>query len=327
MPSAEHAAVATSVFAPDAEHFCTLFDIHYLPMGLALHASLVDHAQPFHLWILCIDRAVEQALRTLDLPHVTLMPLATFETDALRAVRPERGIGEYCWTLTPHLPGWVFAVAPQVERVTYVDADLYFFAPPSRLLDEFVRSGKHVQITDHAYAPEYDTSAKYGRFCVQFMTFRATPAGRKVLDWWRERCIEWCFARLEDGRFGDQKYLDDWPQRFAADVHVLEQTDRTLAPWNVAHVARTRGRAEPVFFHFHSLRLFRPDRVRLFYTYRIGAAQMWIYARYRSALAAALETMRAAGIAPATLSLPREKLWWLRWPLWWAQGRLRHVSV
>ena len=309
------------------EQFATLFDSHYLPHGLCLHRSLAERAQPFHLWVLCVDEASEQALRRLQLPHVTLLPLQEVETVALRTIKADRTVAEYCWTLTPFLPEWVLERVPDAARVTYLDADLFFFDSPAALLDELTASGKHVLITEHAYAPEYRESIRFGRFCVQFVTFRNTEPAQRVLRWWQERCLEWCFAREEDGKFGDQKYLDAWPELFSEAVHVLGQTERTLAPWNVFHTSRVRGQVSPVFYHFHSLRLYRPDRARLFSTYYIGGRNMWIYDAYLEAFRDALARMRAAGIAPRPLPLPREPLHWLRRPKWWLEGRLRFARV
>ena len=77
---------------------------------------------------------------------------------------------------------------------------------------------------------------------VQFMTFRRDARGLEALHWWRDRCIEWCYYRVEDGKLGDQKYLDDWPERFDG-VHVLEHPGGGLAPWNVENyeLARRNG--------------------------------------------------------------------------------------
>ena len=57
--------------------------------------------------------------------------------------------------------------------------------------------------------------------------------GIAALRWWHDRCVEWCYQRFEDGKFGDQKYLDDWPDRFAG-VHVVDHPGVGLAPWNVS---------------------------------------------------------------------------------------------
>jgi hypothetical protein len=281
----------------NVEHFCTLFDSKFLPFGLALRRSLEEHAAPYRLWVLCMDERVEADLRRLALPHLELIPLREAETPALRAVKAQRSPGEYCWTLTPFIFDAVFARAPEAGRVTYLDADLFFFDDPRRLLRELDEAGKTVLITDHAYDPEYDKSALSGRFCVQFNTFGRDGGSRAVLDWWQARCLDWCFDRHEDGKFGDQKYLDDWPSRFPAAVHVLRRSEATLAPWNVRSMhARHGDGLRPVFFHFHGFRPIARDRARMYMGYRVGAFGDRLYDRYLSAFAEAWARLRSAGI-------------------------------
>lgn len=295
----------------DVEHFVTLFDNNFLPLGLCLHSSLQKHGQPFHLWILCMDELAEQNLRLLALPHVSLIPLREIEDARLLEVKPTRSRGEYCWTLTSFTPQFVFDRDFQAKRVTYLDADLFFFAAPKLLLDEFEHSGKHVLITEHAYDPRYERfgrAKRGGRFCVQFMTFRRSPESAKVMRWWQERCLEWCFARVEDGKFGDQKYLDQWPELFGSEVHILKQKEKTLAPWNVAYYEKLGGgQVAPVFYHFHGFRILSPDELLLYSGYRVGNAANHLYQAYISALNQATAKLRQAGIAVPCL--PRRNDW------------------
>lgn len=240
------------------EHFVTLFNSLFLPQGLALHRSMERHIGNYVLWILCVDDETHDVLERLSLPNTRLLKLSTLETDELLSVKPGRTIGEYCWTLTPFAPRFVFEADATVERVTYLDADLWFRKHPKPIFDELDASGKHVLITDHSYAPEYDQSATSGQFCVQFMTF-TRDGGETVRQWWEERCIEWCFARFEDGKFGDQKYLDDWPERFGSLVHVSQDREHALAPWNAMRFPY----ANAVFYHFHGLRILSRKQLQI----------------------------------------------------------------
>lgn len=285
------------------EHFVTLFDNAFLPMGMTLHGSLMRHGQPFHLWIICMDEPVEKQLELISLPYVTLLPLREIETRELLEVKPGRSLAEYCWTLTPFSFSAVLARDANIERVTYLDADLFFFSAPDILLRELDEAGKHVLITEHAYAPEYAKCLKNnGRFCVQFMTFRRTAAADRVLRWWQEKCLEWCFARIENGKYGDQMYLDSWPEIFADEVHIFKQTDKTLAPWNVRYFEHISGGAlAPVFYHFHSFRIVEPDRLKLYQGYSIGKAGLALYETYASAVADAVNTMNKYGIPLKTM--------------------------
>jgi hypothetical protein len=295
------------------EHFVTLFDDSFLPIGVALHESLVAHARPFHLWVVTIDEAAERHLAQLALPNLTVIPLRALETPELLAVKPGRNRAEYCWTLTPFTAQAVFDRDPAALRATYVDADLFFLADPRVLLEELDQSGKHVLITEHAYAPEYDRSHDSGRFCVQFLTFDRSDSAREVMRWWQERCLEWCFARYENGKFGDQVYLDQWPALFGDRVHIVRHVEKTLAPWNVRHFSKERRAGlNPVFYHFHGLRLLAGRRARLFKFYDIGPAGMAIYDDYLAALGRAYRCLDRAGIETPAHALPPERHGWLK---------------
>ena len=261
---------------------------------MSLHDSLMAHAQPFHLWILCMDDMVEKQLMLISSPHVTLLPLREIETRELLAIKQGRSRGEYCWTLTPFTFQAVFDRDNSVKRVTYLDSDIFFFADPQILLQELENADKHVLITEHAYAPEYDFYLDLsGRFCVQFMTFRRTTEANKVMRWWQERCLEWCFDRHEEGKFGDQKYLDDWPARFADEVHVVQQKEKTLAPWNAEYFEKKLfGKLEPVFYHFQAFRIICRNEVRLYGGYIIGNDGMRLYDAYLAAIRTSLARMK-----------------------------------
>lgn len=247
-------------------NFCTLFDSNYLTRGMALYRSLENYSPSFHLYILAFDDKVYHFLKGLKLSSATIISLEEFEDQALLSVKPTRSRAEYCWTCTPALIDYCLDKF-KLASCTYLDADLKFYADPEILLSE--TNGYSSLITEHRYSKAYDQAEENGRYCVQFMFFRNDFSGREILKWWKDRCIEWCYARAEDGRFGDQKYLDDWTSRFDR-VKVLVHEGGGLAPWNIQQYAikndeehlqiqnRRTGREFPVvFYHFHDFRFYR----------------------------------------------------------------------
>ncbi len=232
--------------------------------------SLEQNCRDYHLYIFAFDDESERILIDLCLNHVTVISLNDFEDDRLLSVKPHRTKAEYCWTSTPSV---IFYCINRfnLPDCTYIDADLYFFSDPNILIDEM--GEQSVLITEHRYTPKYDQSARSGIYCVQFITFKNTWDGMTALTWWRDRCIEWCYDRKEDGKFGDQKYLDDWTSRFRG-VHVLQHLGGGVAPWNVQQyqvnamgktiqVKQQTESAKLVFFHFHFIKFYSEDKVDL----------------------------------------------------------------
>jgi|SRR3989338_3355059 len=241
-------------------YFCTYFDSNYLSKGLTLYRSLVLHAMPFRLWVLCFDNLTCEILQKLSLPQIHPILLSDFESgdEQLLKAKGNRSKIEYYFTCTPSLPLYIFKKHPEVDLIAYVDADFFFFSNPSLVYDEL--GNNSILIIGHRFPSYLKHLEKYGIYNVGFLSFRRDDVGLKCLNWWREKCIEWCYDRLEDGRFSDQKYLDDWTNRFKR-VVILQNKGAGLSPWNLANyqLSENNGQimvdAEPlIFYHFHDLK-------------------------------------------------------------------------
>jgi hypothetical protein len=209
-----------------------------------------------------MDDVSHQIIKNLSLENVTVISLNEFENNELLKVKSTRNKAEYCWTCTPFTILYCLK-RYKLDHCTYIDADLYFYADPVVLVNEM--QSKSVLITSHNYAPEYDQTNTSGKYCVQFITFKNNSSGLLVLNWWKNACLDWCYARFEDGKFGDQKYLDDWPERFDC-VHVLQNFGGGIAPWNTTKYEITKDfcvrdifnnkRRRVCFYHFHSIKFY-----------------------------------------------------------------------
>jgi len=238
--------------------YCTLFDSNYLTRGLAMYESLKKQSDEFHLYIFAFDDRSCDLLKKLHLDFATIVSLQEFEDDELLKLKEDRSAGEYCWTCTPSIIKYSIE-AYGLDACTYLDADLYFFADPSVLIEEM--GDTSVLITEHRYSSPYEYFRELsGIYCVQFMTFKNDINGMKVLNWWRDACNEWCYARFEDGKFGDQKYLDDWTTRFEG-IHILENLGGGVAPWNVQQYELNKKEFELIFYHFHNFKFLENAKV------------------------------------------------------------------
>lgn len=270
--------------------FCTLFDHNYLFKGLSLYNSLLEHCPDFALWILAMSDETYVLLKKLDLKHVRIIKLDDFEDPELKKVKVTRSPVEYCWTLTPSLPLYILSHDKTIDMVSYVDADCFFFSDPKPLYDELGQDS--VLIIEHRYSADRKAWEKTsGRFNVELLIFRRDEIGLKVLSKWRNQCIEWCYFRQEDGKLGDQMYLNSWPEKYDK-IHILQYKGGGLAPWNIKNYILSREKSKIfvdedllVFYHFHALKLYSLRLFELSAGYEFTAREKEIiYAPYLLAL-------------------------------------------
>lgn len=243
-------------------NYCTLFDYFYIHKGLALYASLLKHCQNFHLYVIAFDEKCFNTLTDLNLSNLTVVSLSQFETPELLAVKPTRNRAEYCWTSGPSVI-YHFIINYNLDHCTYLDADLMFFSSPDPIYSEIGENS--IAITEH-FSEEVDQLG--GRFCVQFVYFKNDENGMAALTWWKNECLNWCYARFEDGKYGDQKYLDHFPEKFK-NVKILEHRGAGVAQWNAfqydfsdySFIHLKSVKFNIIFYHFHGTRIEIEDSI------------------------------------------------------------------
>ncbi len=244
--------------------YCTYFDSNFLSRGLALYASLQRHTQPFQLWVLCMDDEVYAMLHRINVTNLIPVKLSQLEAFdcKLCEIRSSRTQIEYYFTCTASWMIYVLKQSDVFEIVTYLDADLYFFANPQPLFDELGHNS--ALIIEHRFPKHLQHLEIYGLYNVGWISIRNNQFGHNILQWWRDRCLEWCYDGFDGERFADQKYLDAWPDLFEG-VVVSRCKGANLAPWNIGQYdleekdgILTVDQELVLFYHFHHFNYIAP---------------------------------------------------------------------
>lgn len=253
--------------------------------------SLNRYCPDMKIFVLCMDDQTEHVFHQLAMPFVQCISLEEIETEELLRAKSDRGTAEYCWTLSSCVTWFVIQNYPEIDFLTYLDADLLFYSDVQPLFDEI--GDASIAIIEHRFTPRLRDREVNGRFCVEWVSFRRDEQGLKCLSRWREQCIDWCYYRLEDGKMGDQKYLDVWPRQYSS-CHILMHPGAGIAPWNYAQYQFgldllnriTVNGAPLIFYHFHQFQLLEGgqfDRLSTFYTSEKKEPSE-IYIRYEAEL-------------------------------------------
>lgn len=242
-----------------APAFCTLFDSNYAAKGIALYLSLERVMPEFTLYVMAMDRECGRILGEAGFGRMVVECLDDIEDPELAEARANRSRAEFCWTCGSYVTYYFFN-RYRPESLTYLDSDLMFLSSPKTVLDEL--EGYSVGITDH-----FANNTLFGRYCVQYVYFKSDEAGAAVLGWWKGECLKWCFSKLEDGKYGDQKYLENFKD-IAPGVHDIEARGAGLAYWNMFRYRFSRdGRSlsyrgvnyPVIFFHYSGVNVSLED--------------------------------------------------------------------
>ncbi|MEI6713897.1 MAG: hypothetical protein WCO60_09105 [Verrucomicrobiota bacterium] len=222
-----------------------------------------------------------------EVRFVTLRQVESVFPELLVA-KGNRSTVEYYFTLSPVWPLYLFSQEPGLNQVSYVDADMCFFGDPRQIFERIGEAS--IAITPHRFPEHLRAWEKCGRFNVGWLTFRRDEQGLSCLERWKSQCLEWCYDRAEDGKYGDQAYLDEWPERYPG-LCVLDDPGINAAIWNIGPcdvVQRKEGLtidgSPLLLYHFHGFKEISPcvydTMTRHFGVPYSRRMNEWIYAPY-----------------------------------------------
>ena len=144
---------------------------------------------------------------------------------------------------------------------------------------------------------------------MEFNYFNQSENSQEALNWWKERCLEWCYHLYEPERMGDQKYLEKFPKLFKG-VHELQHLGGGVAPWNLGQYElaavqdreirlKVKGSGEEfplIFYHFQNLRYLSEQKVNISSGTHSRKLKDAIYRPYLLAIEQSREVLKKYGI-------------------------------
>lgn len=239
--------------------YCVVISKYRLYQAIALYKSLVHNDKDFLFCILCIDTESYNVLCKMRNENIRVFKLDIILDNRLRIIKENRAINEFCWTLKPVFIDYIMNTI-NVEKIYYVDGDICFFNNLNSIHKELDTCS--VLLSSHNYTTRHkDVETLCGRFNSGFLGFRRNITAMEVVRWWKERCLQWCRDSCENGKFGDQKYLESFMSLFSG-VKEMTTLGTNIAFWNqsrykaqVKHENVYVNNVPLIFFHFAGVRI------------------------------------------------------------------------
>lgn len=231
-----------------------------LYQGIALYYSLLPNMKNYKVFFLCMDDEVYYILDKMNLNNAVLINVNKLEDETILKLKKERNRLEYCCTMKPVFLIYVLNNYPDVNIVTYMDADLYFFGESNKLYEEMGQSTVMLSNHDLPESLKYHES-QMGKYNGGFVIFKRDSSSLECLNWWKQRCFERCSILPDGSTFVDQKYLELMYSLFNC-VSVIETPGVNIAQWNVHKNKMRKNYGEIlvnndklIFYHFSGLRI------------------------------------------------------------------------
>lgn len=244
-------------------NIATILDKNYLLKSVAFYDALVKFNKEYIFWFLCLDKDTKEILEKLSLNNVITMSIEEIGDEELLKTRSSRSIAEFAFTSKP---AWINYILNKIENgdtLIYADNDIIYFSAPEDISERMKEGGYSIGITLHKFSEKKNwMNEKIGKYNAGLIYFISDQNSRLCVNEWRKQCIDWCYLKYENGKFGDQLYMNKWPEKYKG-VYEIPDKGVNLGSWNIYNFKVTeRGEnffidEEPlVCYHFHRIKFY-----------------------------------------------------------------------
>jgi hypothetical protein len=200
---------------------------------MTLVKSILKWNENSKITILVLDDDAKNYIQKIKNDKINIINIQDliFSYPELNLAQSNRQRHEFIFTLTPFIIDFVLSKSQSKQiYAIYLDADTYFFSNPNGLMPEIVNFD--ICLTPHRYSQEKQLSLlKYGFFNVGLLAFKGGAISKEALNWWKNKCLEWCLDFPINGKFAEQGYLNEMAQIFSG-VKIINHPGINMAPWN-----------------------------------------------------------------------------------------------
>src|SRR3989344_4619302 len=212
----------------------TIFDKNYLVRAVAFYNALAKLGD-YNYWFLCVDDETKEVMAELALPDVNLITIDEMGDNELLATKHNRNRVEFVFTAKSAFANFIAQKLSDDDAMIFLDNDVIFFLSPDKLIHKMKQGGYSIGINPHRFPKEKDwMNGRVGRYNAGFMIFILDQNARQCISDWRKDCIDWCYLKYEEERFGDQKYIEKWQKRYNGVYEILDK-GVNVASWNMSN--------------------------------------------------------------------------------------------
>ena len=241
------------------QNFAVVISKYYASRCLTLIESILKY--DVKIYVLCFDKKTLQIInKSINSKKVTAIhfnKVLNFDRSLKVAIKDRKLIDKIV-TSRPIFLKLLFKKF-KLRDIFLLDSDIFFFSNPVKI-NKYIK-GAAVAFCKHNFSRNNNKlSKKYGKYNGGFIYVKSNINGFDFLNKWSLLCKKWCQFDSINGKFSDQKYLEDLSTS-VKNVKILNKPEINLAPWNLeGKIIKfneeniTVNKKKLIFFHFHGLR-------------------------------------------------------------------------